>query len=144
MDNSVNYSEILKLKGLKNTKHRNSILKVIEFSDQPITAEQIFFNLKENDISVNLSSVYRILDSLIEKKLVIKTSLNNTSKALYEFNFQVHKHHLICSECKKMISIEGCPLNEYEKLLQEKLDFKITGHNLEIFGYCSDCKNKIK
>jgi len=144
MDNTASYSELLKLKGLKNTKHRNSVLKVVELSEQPISAEQIYFNLKESNVSVNLSSIYRILETLVNKNIVIKTNLTVTNKALYEFNFQIHKHHLICSGCKKMLSIEGCPLEDYEKTLQEKSGFSITGHSLEIYGYCNDCKNNYK
>ena len=42
MPETVNYSSILKREGLKSTKHRNSILEVLENSEQPITAECIF------------------------------------------------------------------------------------------------------
>ncbi|WP_422145473.1 transcriptional repressor, partial [Clostridium sp.] len=50
---------MLKKKGLKVTKHRNSLLEVLEIENQPLTAEDIFLKLKEKGISINLSSVYR-------------------------------------------------------------------------------------
>jgi len=63
---------------------------------------------------------------------------------LYELNRQEHKHHLICSGCRKMFTVDECPLEDYEKSLSNKLDFDITGHKLEIFGYCKECKNLYK
>jgi Fur family ferric uptake transcriptional regulator len=134
------YSELLKKEGLKNTKHRNSILEIIEKSDQPISAEQIYLTLKEKNTSINLSSVYRILDSLVAKEIVIKASILGEAKALFELNRLEHKHHLICSGCKKMFLVDGCPMDEYEKQLRNKLGFAVTGHKLEIYGICKECK----
>lgn len=144
MRETGNYSNLLKREGLKNTKHRNSILEVIENIDQPITAEQIFLKLKERNTSINLSSVYRILDSLVSKGLVSKSSITGESKALFELNRLEHKHFLVCSGCKRMFSVNGCPLEEYEKKLQDELGFDITGHKLEIFGFCKECKQTNK
>ncbi len=135
-----NYSNILKREGLKNTKHRNAILGIIDNSDQPINAEQIFFELKNKKVAINLSSVYRILDSLVSKKLLIKSNIPDSTKAIYELNRFEHTHYLICSCCKKMFSVVGCPIGEYEKQLAAKTDFEITGHKLEIYGFCKDCK----
>lgn len=144
MHETGSYGKILKREGLKNTKHRNAILEVIENSDQPITAEQIFLDLKGKKTSINLSSVYRILESLVSKGLVIKSNITGDNKASYELNRLEHKHHLICSGCKKMFSVDGCPLEEYEKQLKVKMDFDITGHKLEIFGFCKECKQTNK
>ncbi len=140
MHETGSYSNILKREGLKNTKHRNAILEVIENSNQPINAEQIFFELKENGISINLSSVYRILESLVSKNLLIKSNMTGSNKALYELNRCEHMHYLICSGCKKMFPVDGCPLEEYERQIEAKTGFQITGHKLEINGICKDCK----
>lgn len=140
MQETGHYGNILKRAGLKNTKYRIAILEVIENSNQPISAEPIFLELKGKKYTINISSVYRILESLVSKGLVIKTNITGDSRATYEFKRSEHKHHLICSGCKKMISVNGCPLEEYEKQLKDKMDFDITGHRLEIFGLCGDCK----
>lgn len=140
MKTSEGYKDVLKQKGLKNTKHRNSILQAIEKNEQPATAEQIFLTLKEQNISINLSSVYRILESLSQSGLILKSNSLTSAKALFEKNRFEHKHHLICSMCNKMFSVGGCPLEEYEKQLQENFDFEIKGHNLEIFGICKECQ----
>lgn len=138
------YKEALKHNGLKNTKHRNSILNMVEKSIQPLTADQIYFALINQKISINLSTIYRILNILVEKGLIIKTSMVSDNKALFELNSFEHKHHLVCIECKKITMVDECPFEEYEKKLIEKLGFTILGHNLEIYGVCNSCKEQIK
>jgi Fur family transcriptional regulator, ferric uptake regulator len=135
-----NYEKILRNENLRNTKHRNSILEVIDGSKQPITAETIYFVLKEQGVSISLSTVYRVLDALLDKTLIVKTSVTDDNKALYEINGMEHKHHLLCVKCRKMLSVDGCPLEEYEKALEKKLGFSIKGHKLEMFGLCENCK----
>jgi len=129
---------ILKNEGLKNTKHRSSIINMIEKSEQPLTAEQIFLELKENNSSINLSTVYRILNVLTDKHILNKSDYED--KTLFEKNVNEHSHHFICSGCKKMFKISGCPLEGYEKTIHDKLGFDITGHKLELYGLCKDCK----
>lgn len=140
METKTNFNTILKTKGLKVTKHRSSILEVIESNDYPITADDIYLKLKEDNISINLSSVYKILDILVCNSLITKCTLGDNNKTLYEINKFEHKHHLICNGCKKIFAISSCPLISYEKQLESSMDFEITNHKLEIYGYCKDCR----
>lgn len=140
MQKNLNYKDLLKREGLKNTKHRISILDEIETCEQPVSAEQIFLRLQDKHISINLSTVYRALETLVEKNIVIKSSITGDAKALFEPYQMEHKHHLVCVKCKKMFTVDGCPFEEYEKILHEKIGFDVKGHKLEIFGYCKDCK----
>lgn len=136
------YKGILKKENLRNTKHRNSILEVIENYRQPITVEAIYLALKEQGVSISLSTVYRVLDALLDKALIAKTNITDDNKAMFEINNMEHKHHLLCVKCRKMLSVDGCPLEEYEKSLEEKLGFSIKGHKLEMFGLCKSCKDE--
>lgn len=140
MDNVINFSDLLKSKGLKVTKHRTSVLEVLSKNNQPLSAEEIYSKLKENSISINLSSIYKILDSLSTKNVISKCILGDDNRTYYEMNTSEHKHHLICKTCKEVFPINDCPLCIYEKHLKEDMDFDITEHRLEIYGYCKDCK----
>ncbi len=139
MSEQTTYKDLLKHDGLKNTRHRNSILHIIEKNTQPVTAEQIYLALKNNDVAINLSSVYRILNTLVDKCLVIKTVMPGENKAVFEMNRFEHKHYVVCTQCKKMVSVPGCPLEEYEKKLRDNTGFQIQGHQLEVFGICREC-----
>ena len=144
LQENKNYKKILTCQGLKNTKHRNSILDILSKCDVPVTAEDIYLKLKNNSTSISLSTVYRTLETLCSKGLILKISISEDNKALFELNRMEHKHHIVCVGCKKMFSVDGCPLKEYEKVLQEKMGFDITGHKLEIYGYCPKCTEKKK
>jgi Fur family ferric uptake transcriptional regulator len=133
----------LKKCGLKNTRRRDSVLHVLEESSQPMTAEQIFFRLKSQKISISLSTVYRILDVLAAKAIVLKVSSAESGSAMFEINRKTHRHYLICLGCRKMIPVENCPLGSLEKRLEKETGFSVTGHRLEIYGYCSECKKRM-
>lgn len=141
MNNEKNFNDILKSKGLKVTKHRTSVLKIISESRHPITAEEIYLRLKENLISINLSSIYKILDSLSSKNVISKCILGDDNKTSYEISTSEHRHHLICKHCKDVFPIDDCPLCIYEEHLKKDMDFDVTEHRLEIYGYCKNCKS---
>ena len=136
------YREILRKRNLRSTRHRTAILAELEKSRFPVSAEYLFINLKEKNISISMSTVYRVLDTLVENGLVIQSNLPGANKAVYEVNKKEHHHHLICIKCRNMFSVEGCPLSEYEKSLENRFGFSVKGHTLKIFGYCNEC-NKV-
>lgn len=139
LEENTNYTEILKREGMKSTRHRNAILLLLEQSEHPMTAEELYISLMEKTASINLSTVYRTLDTFVSKNLVIKSTMDD-GKARYELNHHEHKHHLFCVGCHKVISIEDCPMGELQEILKKKIDFDVTGHKLEIYGYCHNCK----
>ena len=136
------FSKELSTSGLKKTKHRTEILEILDKSNQPIPAEQVFLNMKEDGATINLSTVYRTLETLADRGLATKVKISGDNRALYELNRMVHKHYLICLECKKMKAIESCPLEGYEQSLAEQTDYLISGHRLDIYGYCPKCREK--
>ena len=127
--------------GLKNTKSRNLIYKILEQSDVPVTSEQIFLKLKDSDAIINLSTVYRVLEIFVSKGIAIKSTVTSNNKSIFELNRMEHRHHMICVNCKKVFALDNCPLEEYEKKIKSKMGFDVTGHKLEIFGYCKNCKH---
>lgn len=130
----------LKRSGLKNTKCRAAILDILEQSDQPVAADRLFHELNEKNIMLSFSTVYRTLEALTDKKLVKKLTIAGEDKALFEYNRKGHRHYLICLGCKKILSIEHCPLTGYEEILKKETDYAISGHKLDIYGYCPDCQ----
>jgi Fur family ferric uptake transcriptional regulator len=118
------------------------MLDILEQSNQPIAAEDLFLELKKGDISANLSTVYRTLEILVENSLATKLIISSDNRALFEINRMVHRHYLICLGCKKIIPIDYCPLEDYEKSLAKETNYEIAGHKLDIYGYCPVCRLK--
>jgi Fur family ferric uptake transcriptional regulator len=134
--------EELKKNGMKSTKHRVAILDILIKKDQPISAENIFFEIQKMDVAINLSTVYRNLEALLEKGLVTKLSLSGDSRSVFEYNRKVHRHYLICLGCKKILAIEDCPIKGYEHQIEDETEYQIVGHKLDLYGYCPKCKEK--
>jgi len=136
----MEYREILFKNGLKHTKTRALVLEMLDHEPNPVTVEDIFLLLIKHDPKINLSTVYRTVDTLVKKALVIKTTLMEDSRSRYEYNRLEHKHHLVCVSCNRMIPVKGCPIDEYARTLCTKEGFEPSGHRLEIYGVCSSCK----
>lgn len=136
----ADYGERFRQSGLKKTRHREAILDILTQSSQPLAAEDVFLQLKERRISVNLSTVYRALETMAEKGLASKLHITGNDRALFEYNHMLHTHYLVCLGCKKIVSIRHCPLEAYEKSLAAETRYSIAGHRLDIYGYCPECR----
>ncbi|MGM0396594.1 MAG: Fur family transcriptional regulator [Bacillota bacterium] len=142
---SNDIKELFKARGIKNTQQRHEIYDFLSKKVQPITAEEIYIELsKKEKTRMNLSTVYRILDTFIKAGLVLKSGINIEGKSTYEINHMDHRHHLVCVRCNKILPIKGCPLGGYENYLGEKTGFKILEHHLEIKGICPECREKME
>jgi len=115
-------------------------LETLYEENQPLSAEDIYIKLKEKTVDINLSTVYRNLEVLVNNGLATKLTFPGDSKALYEYNRLGHRHYIVCIECKKILAIEHCPLQEYETSLEKETGFKINAHKLVMFGCCPECK----
>lgn len=136
------YASVLKQSGLKFTGQRAAVLAVLESGAQPMTADAIFSALTADGVSINLSTVYRTLETLTQSKVLNKVSIAADNKARYEFNRKVHRHFLVCTDCRRIRTIEHCPLEEYEQKLAAQTDFRIEGHRLDVYGLCPECVTK--
>lgn len=133
--------DILKSASLKATKKRILMLALLKQEKSPVTAEYIFEKLSES-LDINLSTVYRALNAMADKEILIK-SIHMDGKTYFQFNDHQHKHELICSTCHKSIDVEECPFEELSKAISEKTGFVITGHSMEFTGICPDCMAEI-
>lgn len=135
--------DILREKNLRITKPRAMILETIGESEQPISAEEIYQILEEKDHDLNLSTVYRNLNTLVEKNILLKnTDLDGVS--FFQLNLHDHKHFITCISCGKRVTIENCPIDEFSKDVEDETGFAIRSHNFEFTGLCPQCQKKNK
>jgi Fur family ferric uptake transcriptional regulator len=133
---------ILKATDLKTTKSRLAILKLLEKSSVPMTAEDIY-SIVVKDVHLSLSTAYRTLGTLSDKGILLK-NLSQDGKTYYQINNHQHKHQLVCTLCSKTVPIDECPLTNMEEYLIRKTGFAITGHSLEFLGICPKCTENMK
>jgi Fur family transcriptional regulator, ferric uptake regulator len=125
--------------GIKRTKQRENVLSILENSENPLSATDICAKMEKSGSTTWMSTVYRILELFLKKGIVIKTNMMNNEMAVYEINRFKHKHYAICVSCHKIITMDNCPMEKFIPKLEDE-DFYVMGHNLEIFGFCKDCK----
>lgn len=124
--------------GIKRTQQRESVLSILEGALEPLSVTEIYSKMEEEGKTVWMSTVYRALEVFVKNNIVIKTNMLNSEMVVYELNRFEHKHYAVCISCHKMISMDNCPMDKFIPQLKDE-DFKVMGHNLEIFGYCKDC-----
>lgn len=131
-----------KLEGCRASKNRDKVLQILEHQNCPITTEEIYNKAKEDISKISLSTIYRIIEKLVNLGIVNKATTLNDNRARYELVGETHKHYMICTKCHKMIPIDCCPLEELENQLANDTGFNITGHKFELYGECKDCSVK--
>jgi len=97
--------------GLKWTKQRKCVYRVLKEAKEPLNAIQIY-NLAEKQADGEeyaVSTIYRILAAFEEKGLVEKTSWMGDGTVVYELKREGHTHYAVCLECHKRIPLEKCP-----------------------------------
>lgn len=127
--------------GIIRTKPREHMLSVLKSAEKPLSAMELCAEIQKLNQPVSLSTIYRSLEQFVEKGIVTKLTIMNHELAVYELNRFQHRHYVVCLGCRKILPMEYCPM---EQSLPEMLknDFKVTGHHLEVYGYCRECSNK--
>lgn len=138
----MNIENILRQKNLRITKQRKLILETLLGFPNPLSAEEIF-NLIKDEIRLDLSTVYRNLNTLEENEILLKTT-DLDSISYYQINNDKHKHFITCTSCHKKFIIENCPVHSLEEKIEDETGFILTGHNFEFTGICPDCQRKEK
>lgn len=126
-------SHILKDIGIKQTKQRLEILSLLKEAQAPLTAEQIYHAVPDQTLS--LSTVYRTLEMFSEKGITKKSNLLDSDKYYYELISCHHRDYAVCLACREMRYVDVCPVHDIKVG-----DFTITGHKLELYGYCEKCR----
>ena len=90
---------------------------------------------------MDLSTIYRNLNILEEKSVLLKTT-NLDGLNYYQLNTSDHKHFITCNNCHKKFVIENCPVHDLEERIEKETGFVINGHNFEFTGLCPECQNK--
>lgn len=135
-----NFSETLRQKHLKNTPLRVAILEVLSTASSPLSIAHIEGKLQEKNISYNLTSLYRQMESLVIFGLVQSIILSNS---VAHFEMQVHHHHhFVCDGCSAILCLEDAEFEDSIHQLEKKLKvkgFSITSHQFSFHGKCHQC-----
>jgi Fur family ferric uptake transcriptional regulator len=133
----------LKEKEYKLTSRRELVLRVLlENEDKHLSAEDVYNLVKAKAPDTGLATVYRTLELFHEFDIIHSIDFGDGRKR-YELGSglgQIHQHHhLICTNCGNIIEVNEDLLEELENRVIQQHGFKITNHQLKIFGICKNC-----
>jgi len=139
--------------GHRMTVPRQAVLDVLSQSSEHPSAEDIFLEVHKVYPDIGLTTVYRTLELLVQMGLAFKFDFGD-GRARYELTEGSkdvnHHHHLVCTNCKRVIDYTDFVddeiefLKRAEKGLSAKFDFSITGHVIMFYGICKSCQRGTK
>jgi len=143
--------DLVRNEGLRMTVPRQVIVEALEKAKSHLSADEVYMMVHDKNSGIGLTTVYRTLELLSGMGVLNKFEFGDGC-ARYEFKAdeEKHHHHLICSQCGKVIDYDEFAKEEtelmekIEKYLREKYCFEIERHLLHFYGKCRQCRKKIK
>ena len=130
----------------KLTYQRKVVLEVfVNNPGEHLSAEDVHDKLKAMDADIGLATVYRALELLCSKDIGILQKIEfGDGCSRYELNVtkgNTHQHHhMICTNCHKVIEFSEDMLDDLENDIFKKCQFKVTDHQVKFYGLCKDCQ----
>ena len=132
-----------------STKKRTWILQYFsEHPDQDVCVNDIHEFLKGNAMDVNITTIYRYLDKLVEQGIVLKTVHGRKEQATYQYMDGrlecCHHLHMKCKECGRIQHLDCGFMKEIAEHIGEEHGFVIDCRDSVITGLCRECSTKNK
>ena len=129
----------LRGEGFRITPQRIAIVDYLLKTEDHPSAELIHKVIRKRYPMVSLSTIYKTLDLLKEKKLVNEIEVEGEAR----FDAHTNEHiNLVCMNCGKIDDIDEDSLKEIQTKAARKSKYLIVKGSFELFGYCSNCKSK--
>jgi Fur family ferric uptake transcriptional regulator len=125
--------------GYKVTPQRRVIIGAIIDSHEHLTPAALHERVLREDNSIGLVTIYRTIEILAELGFICEMHAGGSCRSYLMHRPAEHHHHLICSDCGKVIDFTDCDLKKLEHRLAKENSFKIDSHLLEFLGQCRQC-----
>ena len=129
----------LRRHGYRLTPQRRVVVHAIAASEDHLTPAAIYDKVSQEHPSIGLVTVYRTLEILSELDLICELHAAGSCPS-YTISNPQHHHHLVCSDCGKVVDFAGHDLAALEERLSQESGFAIEDHHLEFIGHCRQCQ----
>ena len=129
----------LREEGFRITPQRIAIVDyLLKTVDHP-SADRIHKVIQRKYPMVSLSTVYKTLELLKEKRLVNEIEVDGETR----FDAHTDEHiNLVCMHCGKIDDVDEDVLKNIQIRAAKKSKYLILKSSFELFGYCNNCKAK--
>jgi Fur family ferric uptake transcriptional regulator len=130
-------SRRLREHGLRRTPQRELILAAVDRLGHA-TPDEVLAEVRTQSEAINISTVYRTLETLEELGLVRHAHLSDRAPTYH--SVADHEHfHLVCRNCHRVVSVEPGVLGEVLGTLRDQHGFLADVGHLTVFGQCAQC-----
>lgn len=120
------------------TPQRQVVLRVIQESDNHLTANEIFEVARRLRPSISFATVYNSLRYLKDAGLVHEISFGNGAS---RYDRMTDRHdHAICTSCGRLEDFDLTATGELLRAAARKSKFKAQSIHLTLRGLCPDCR----
>jgi Fur family ferric uptake transcriptional regulator len=128
-------------RGLRITEQRRVIAKVLsESSDHP-DVDKLHERAAAIDPGISIATVYRTV-RLFEEAGILDRHDFGDGRARYEAAPEAHHDHLIDVESGQVIEFVDPELETLQRLIAERLGYRLVDHRLELYGVKLDSAKK--
>ena len=134
------FINLLKMKELKATPQRISVLKELDKKTHP-TIDDLYDSLKKENPSMSLATVYKNLATLKEKGVVIEVNVAD-GKMRYDIYSKPHIH-LVCQQCGAIEDVDyDESLHAYQTILEKNKNIEL--NRMDVIATVKECMNCVK
>jgi len=126
-------------KGLRITEQRRVIARVLGEADDHPDVEALHARAVAIDPGISIATVYRTV-RLFEEAGILERHDFGDGRSRYEAAAEAHHDHLIDVETGKVIEFVDPELEALQKIIAEKLGYRLVDHRMELYGVALDRK----
>jgi Fur family ferric uptake transcriptional regulator len=128
----------LRQRGYRVTPQREMVIEVIAHSRRHMTAEEVYAEIQKRTHAVNVATIYRTLDLLVEEGLASRADLGG-GQVVYATAAHGPHIHLVCRQCGRVVDADVAPFEPLFCQIEAAHGFVCSPQHFAIYGLCADC-----
>lgn len=133
------YLQTLRQRGYRITPQREMIIEAFAHSLAHLTAEDLYTQVHQRSRAINIATVYRTLDLLVENGLATRSGTQD-DRILYANAHHGPHVHLVCRVCGKAINADYTLFLPLGGQLLAEYQFQADLNHMTIVGLCEACR----
>ena len=134
------FREFVRKNGRRKTPEREQVIRMIFATHEHFDVDGLYSLLRRRKEKISRATIYRTIPLRIESGLLQEAYVEN-GHMNYEHIYGHERHcHLRCLGCGGLVEFAEQSMAERARAAAERYEFFVTGHRLEVYGYCPKCK----
>lgn len=142
MDEREALERYLRSRGLKMTTARETVLEAFLSLETHVTADAIYEAARQLDPGIGQATVFRTIRLFTDAGLAREACRDDGARQYEHAWRQAHHDHLTCVSCGAIVEFIDPAIEKAQEGIYKKYGFSSSGHRLELYGYCPECRDK--